>query len=583
MAKPFVLSLCLLLFTSTCLARSFDWSDRFSQCQLDRINVLEPDNRVESEAGLIETWSPSQSPELQCAGVSVVRRTIQPKGLHLPSFTPSPQLIMIVQGRGALGIAIPGCPETYEEPQSQSRQGRRGGSSRQQRDRHQKIRHFSPGDIIAIPPGIPYWTYNYGNEPAIAISLIDTSNFANQLDQTPRVFYLAGNPAIEHPETQQSQRQPRRESPGGRRHGQHHQESEQEEEEGGSILSGFGAEFLQQVFNIDHDTAKQLQSSDDQRRQIVKVEGDDLSFISPESADEDEDEEDEDEDQEQHGRHSRPSGRRTRRPSREEDEDEDEDEEERQGGGRGRGERQRHFEREEEEEREERGPRGRGKHWQREEEEEEEESRRTIPSRRESRGRGGCRTSNGLEENFCTLKIHENINRPSRADLYNPRAGRISDINSLTLPILRFLGLSAEYVNLYQNGIYGPHWNINANSIIYVVRGRGRVRIVNCQGQAVFNDELRKGQLLVVPQNFVVAQQAQDEGFEYVVFKTNARAAVSHVKQVFRATPAEVLSNAFGIRQRDISDLKFSGNWGPLVNPDNTQSRSRDSVIAKVA
>lgn len=117
-----------------------------------------------------------------------------------------------------------------------------------------------------------------------------------------------------------------------------------------------------------------------------------------------------------------------------------------------------------------------------------------------------------------------------------------------------------------QNGIYAPHWNINANSLLYVIRGQGRVRIVNSQGNAVFDDKVRKGQLVVVPQNFVVSQQAgNEEGFEYVVFKTNDRAAVSHVKQVFRATPGEVLANAFGLRKSEVAQIKYNGNRGPLV------------------
>lgn len=136
---------------------------------------------------------------------------------------------------------------------------------------------------------------------------------------------------------------------------------------------------------------------------------------------------------------------------------------------------------------------------------------------------------------------------------------------------------------MIQNGIYSPHWNINANSLLYVIRGRGRVQVVNCQGNSVFDEEMKKGQLVVVPQNFVVAEQAGEEGFEYVVFKTSDRASVSHVKQVFRATPAEVLANAFGLRQQQVSQIKFSGNRGPLVHPQQSHSSSRDRLIAKVA
>jgi hypothetical protein len=96
--------------------------------------------------------------------------------------------LYVFTGKGVLGLSVPGCPETFEELRSsQSRQGSRQQQQPQQRDSHQKIRRFYKGDVIAIPAGIPYWTYNHGNEPLVAISLLDTSNDENQLDSTPRV------------------------------------------------------------------------------------------------------------------------------------------------------------------------------------------------------------------------------------------------------------------------------------------------------------------------------------------------------------------------------------------------------------
>nr|CAA47809.1 legumin (minor small) [Pisum sativum] len=565
MARHFLssFSLCFLLFTTACLAHHSE-SDRFNQCQLDTINALEPDHRVESEAGLTETWNPNH-PELKCAGVSLIRRTIDPNGLHLPSYSPSPQLIFIIQGKGVLGLAVPGCPETYEEPRSQSRR------QQQQRDSHQKIRRFSKGDVIAIPPGIPYWTYNHGHEPLVAITLLDTSNTLNQLDSTPRVFYLGGNPEIEFPETQQKQHEPRQQRYSflvGRRGGQQQEEESEEQNEGNSVLSGFNVEFLAHSLNTKEDTAKRLRSPQDERGQIVKVE-DGLHIISPELQEEEEQshsQRKEEEEEEQEQRH--------RKHSKKEDEDEDEEEEEERE--------QRHRKHSEKEEEDEDEPRSyetrrkwkkhtaekeRESHGQGEEEEElekEEEEEEGI-QRQHSKGR-----KNGLEETICSAKIRENIARPSRGDLYNSGAGRISTVNSLTLPILRNLRLSAEYVLLYRNGIYAPHWNINANSLLYVIRGEGRVRIVNSEGNKVFDDKVSLGQLVVVPQNFVVAQQAgNEEGFEYVVFKTNDRAAVSHVNQVFRATPGEVLANAFGLRHSQVAQIKSNGNRGPLVQPQS--------------
>jgi hypothetical protein len=51
--------------------------------------------------------------------------------------------------------------------------------------------------------------------------------------------------------------------------------------------------------------------------------------------------------------------------------------------------------------------------------------------------------SNGLEENFCALKIRHDINNPAAADIYNPWGGRIARVNSQKLPILNIVQLSA--------------------------------------------------------------------------------------------------------------------------------------------
>lgn len=58
--------------------------------------------------------------------------------------------------------------------------------------------------------------------------------------------------------------------------------------------------------------------------------------------------------------------------------------------------------------------------------------------------REGSPGVNGLEESFCNLRLKENIEEPSRADVYNPHAGRITTVNRQKLPILRYLKLSAE-------------------------------------------------------------------------------------------------------------------------------------------
>lgn len=105
MAKPnsllphyyyYYCSLCCF-FLVACASVSRQQSE-FKECQLDSIHALEPDNRIESEAGLTATWN-ADHPELRCAGVAVLKRTINPNGLHLPSYVAYPELHFVQQGR----------------------------------------------------------------------------------------------------------------------------------------------------------------------------------------------------------------------------------------------------------------------------------------------------------------------------------------------------------------------------------------------------------------------------------------------------------------------------------------------------
>ncbi|WCJ32141.1 11S globulin seed storage protein 1 [Euphorbia peplus] len=188
-----------------------------------------------------------------------------------------------------------------------------------------------------------------------------------------------------------------------------------------------------------------------------------------------------------------------------------------------------------------------------------EEERRESESERRGRGRGGYINTNGIEETFCTAQLKHNIDDPSEADVYNPEAGRITSINSHTLPVLRFLGLSIEKGVLYRNALVSPHWNINAHAVYYFTRGNGRVQIVNENGEAVFDGEVKEGQIITVPQNFVVAKRAASEGLEWVAFKTNQNAQISQLAgrvSALRALPDDVVANAFQVSRKDARRLK---------------------------
>ncbi|XP_050364480.1 prunin 1 Pru du 6.0101-like [Argentina anserina] len=468
MAKPvdFAIPLCLVLlnvlFQHGCSADQPQFeSIKQNHCQMDQLHAREPDIQIECEAGRIESWDHYQN-DFQCAGVASQRVTIEPNGLHLPSYTHSPQLMYIVKGWGVMMTALPGCPETFELSQGsqQTPQERHGFD---ELERHQKVRFIGEGDIIAIPPGIVHWMHNNGNSPLVAVSLLDIGNDLNQLDRNPRRFYLAGNPEDEFNQQEgEGISQPRRHSGQGSINN--------------NIFAGFNTSILADALNVDIETIMRVQGQNEQTRsQIVRVEGR-FGFLHPPI---------------------------------------------------------------------------RSSHGQRSQQEQLDEQQGQQE-----------RHDNGLGETLCNIALKEYLGDPKRADIYTPQAGRINTLNSNDMPILKHMSLSAETGFLYNNAIYSPHWNHIAHEIFYVIRGSARVQVVNDIGEAILDDEVRKGQLFIVPQNHAVLQKAVDsEGFEYIAFKTQDKAVINTMAgrtSVLRALPDDVLANAYQISQEEARMLKYS-------------------------
>ncbi|WCJ17991.1 11S globulin seed storage protein 1 [Euphorbia peplus] len=444
------------------------------ECNLDRINAMEPSRRIRSEAGHTDLWDQNDE-QFRCAGVIALRHVIRERGMLLPAYANGPRLVYVVQGNGIEGQMKPGCPETFEFSESQSRPqfgqpGRQTGD-----DSHQHVRNIRRGDVIALPHGVAHWVYNNGRTPLVLVQIIDLSNHHNQLDQNLRAFFLAGNM-----EEEISQRQ-RSRGVSSRR-----QSGEQRVTSSRNVFSGIDDELLAEAFNVNTDLARRLKGQNDNRGIIVNVEGE-LEVLSPE---------------------------RSR----------------------------------------------------------EEQQREMEVDRRGSFGRGRRDYGNGIEETFCSAKMKQNIDRPSASDVFNPRAGRVTNVNSFNLPILQHLRLSAQKGVLYRNAVMAPHWNLNAHSIYYFTEGSGNVQIVNENGDSVFDGQVREGQILIVPQNFVVIKQATEEGFEWIAFKTNDNAKIQQLAgrvSALRAMPEDVVANSYQISREDARRIMFNRQEVTMFSPSS--------------
>ncbi|KQK08275.1 12S seed storage globulin 1 [Brachypodium distachyon] len=428
-------------------------------CSFDRLQAIEPVTQVRSQAGLTEYFD-EQNEQFRCAGVFVIRRVIEPRGLLLPRYHNTPGLVYILQGNGFVGLTFPGCPETFREQfqqfrQTQSTLGQSQCQSQKLGDVHQRVHQFTQGDVVALPTGVAHWIYNGGDAPVVIVYVFDVNNNANQLEPRQKEFLLGGN------------------YNGVLQYGQ-------------NIFSGFNAQLLSQAFGINEQTSQRIQNQNDGRGDIIRVDNG-LQFLKPVVT------------QQQPEQPFMPIQHQTGQSSR-----------------------------------------------------------------------------NGLEENFCSLEPRQNIEDPNRADTYNPRAGSITRLNGQNFPILNLVQMSATRVNLQKNAILSPFWNINAHSVVYVIQGHALVQVVNNQGHNVFNGLLHRGQLLIIPQNYVVLKKAESEGYQYIAFKTNANSMVSHIagkNSILRALPVDVIANAYRISRQEAQNLKNNrGEETGVLTPNFSQS-----------
>ncbi|ESQ36546.1 hypothetical protein EUTSA_v10009410mg [Eutrema salsugineum] len=190
---------------------------------------------------------------------------------------------------------------------------------------------------------------------------------------------------------------------------------------------------------------------------------------------------------------------------------------------------------------------------------------------------------NGLEETLCTMRFTENLDDPSSADVYKPSLGYISTLNSYNLPILRSLRLSALRGSIRNNAMVLPQWNVNANAALYVTNGKAHIQMVNDNGQRVFDQEISKGQLLVVPQGFAVVKRATGEQFEWIEFKSHENAQINTLAgrtSVMRGLPLELISHGYQISLEEARRVKFSTLETTLTHSSGGPMSGRPRVEA---
>ncbi|XP_002988282.2 legumin B [Selaginella moellendorffii] len=141
----------------------------------------------------------------------------------------------------------------------------------------------------------------------------------------------------------------------------------------------------------------------------------------------------------------------------------------------------------------------------------------------------------------------------SQPDVYVPRGGELRQLNSMKMPILKELGLSAACYQLKSGALTAPAWAHNAHKVIYVNEGRGRIEVVRENGEQAVEADMDEGSLLVVPANYPSAKLAGNEGLDFaVIYKTHLpiESYLAGRNSVYKGVPRSVMSSALQIDEQ---------------------------------
>ncbi|XP_054794726.1 legumin B-like [Prosopis cineraria] len=204
------------------------------------------------------------------------------------------------------------------------------------------------------------------------------------------------------------------------------------------------------------------------------------------------------------------------------------------------------------------------------EEEQQPEAEKEEEERRKRRGHGG-KTTNGVDETLCSLAYVHPLGEPRmHADKYNPRGGHLTSLNTPNMPILEYLRLGVDRGVLYKDAIMVPHYNVNCHAVIYCTRGGGWIQVVGENGRRFFDGEVRDGQVLVVPQHYVVVKKGGAHAFDWVALKTSDNPMINPLAgelSLVHATPDAVLMNSFRMSREEVMRLKNTRKELTFISP----------------
>nr|XP_043626534.1 cocosin 1-like [Erigeron canadensis] len=166
-----------------------------------------------------------------------------------------------------------------------------------------------------------------------------------------------------------------------------------------------------------------------------------------------------------------------------------------------------------------------------------------------------------------TGKVYAPIGTPE-ADVVVKGGGIINSLTEMDFPVLVGMGISARFLRLEGKAMLSPSYVVDGSvQAIYVAKGGGQIRVVANEGKPSFDGDVVEGELLIVPQFFVVSMTADEGGMEIFSAITSSKPIFEQLAgnlSVWKALSPAVLQSALNISP-ELEELFKSKNARSLT------------------
>lgn len=121
-----------------------------------------------------------------------------------------------------------------------------------------------------------------------------------------------------------------------------------------------------------------------------------------------------------------------------------------------------------------------------------------------------------------TKKLVYNIDAACAENVVE-NAGLVKTLTEKEFPFVGEVGLSVIGVKLEPGAVKAPSYSTTAIQLIYIARGSGKIEMVDFNGKPALDTQVKAGDLFVVPQFFLVAKIAGEEGMESYSITTTTK------------------------------------------------------------